>query len=67
MRRRVAVLATRLRLGYAIAPPALFPKLLQAKQASDLHMPGFDQRVVYEVIRDGFPWRPSPAPAASRW
>ena len=48
------VLAPGLRLGYVVAPPELFPKLLQAKQAADLHTPGFNQRVVYEVIREGF-------------
>jgi len=48
------VLAPGLRLGYVIAPKAVYPKLLQAKQAADLHTPGFNQRVVYEVIRDGF-------------
>jgi 2-aminoadipate transaminase len=48
------VLAPGLRLGYVIAPPELCPKLLQAKQAADLHTPGFNQRVVYEVIRHGF-------------
>jgi 2-aminoadipate transaminase len=48
------VLAPGLRLGYVVAPSALVPKLLQAKQAADLHTPGFNQRVVYEVIRDGF-------------
>ena len=48
------VLAPGLRLGYVVAPPAIAPKLLQAKQAADLHTPGFNQRVVYEVIRDGF-------------
>jgi 2-aminoadipate transaminase len=48
------VLAPGLRLGYVLAPPALFPKMLQAKQAADLHSPGFNQRVVYEVIKDGF-------------
>jgi 2-aminoadipate transaminase len=48
------VLAPGLRLGYVIAPKALCPKLLQAKQAADLHTPGFNQRVVYQVIRDGF-------------
>ena len=48
------VLAPGLRLGYAIAPPAVFAKMLQAKQAADLHTPGFNQRLVYEVIRDGF-------------
>lgn len=48
------VLAPGLRLGYVIAPKALGPKLLQAKQAADLHTPGFNQRVVHEIIRDGF-------------
>ena len=48
------VLAPGLRLGYVVAPHALGPKLLQAKQAADLHTPGFNQRVVFEVIRDGF-------------
>jgi 2-aminoadipate transaminase len=37
-----------------VAPKPLFPKLLQAKQAADLHTPAFNQRVVHEVIRDGF-------------
>jgi 2-aminoadipate transaminase len=48
------VLAPGLRLGYVIAPPAIFPKLLQAKQAADLHSPSFNQRIVSEVLRDGF-------------
>ncbi|WP_395700590.1 PLP-dependent aminotransferase family protein [Aquabacterium sp.] len=48
------VLAPGFRLGYVVAPTELYPKLLQAKQAADLHTPGFNQRVVYEVIRDGF-------------
>ena len=48
------VLAPGLRLGYVIAPRRLYPKLLQAKQAADLHTPGFNQRVVHEVIRNGF-------------
>ena len=48
------VLAPGFRLGYVVAPPELCPKLLQAKQAADLHTPGFNQRVVYEVIREGF-------------
>ena len=48
------VLAPGLRLGYVVAPPALMPKLLQAKQAADLHTPGFNQRVAHEVIRNGF-------------
>ena len=48
------VLAPGLRLGYVVAPKRLHPKLLQAKQAADLHTPGFNQRVVYEIIKDGF-------------
>jgi 2-aminoadipate transaminase len=48
------VLAPGLRLGYVVAPRLLVPKLLQAKQAADLHTPGFNQRVVHEVIKDGF-------------
>jgi 2-aminoadipate transaminase len=48
------VLAPGLRLGYVVAPEAIYPKLLQAKQAADLHTPGFNQRVVHQVIKDGF-------------
>jgi 2-aminoadipate transaminase len=48
------VLKPGFRLGYLVAPPALYPKLLQAKQAADLHTPGFNQRVVHEVIKNGF-------------
>ncbi len=48
------VLAPGLRLGYLVAPKAIFPKLLQAKQAADLHTPGFNQRLAFEVLRDGF-------------
>jgi 2-aminoadipate transaminase len=53
-----------LRLGYVVAPPALYPKLLQAKQAADLHTPGFNQRVVHEVIKDGFLRRSTCPPSA---
>lgn len=48
------VLAPGLRVGYLIAPAALHRKLVQAKQAADLHTPSFTQRVVYETIKDGF-------------
>lgn len=48
------VLAPGLRLGYVIAPPALRAKLVQAKQATDLHTATLSQFAVYEVIRDGF-------------
>ncbi len=43
-----------LRLGFLVAPAPVYPTLLQAKQACDLHTPGFTQRIVYEVIKDGF-------------
>jgi 2-aminoadipate transaminase len=48
------VLAPGLRLGFLVAPMAVMPKLLQAKQAADLHTPSFNQRMVAEVIRGGF-------------
>jgi 2-aminoadipate transaminase len=48
------VLAPGLRLGFMVAPKSIFPKLLQAKQAADLHSPGFNQRLVAEVMKDGF-------------
>ena len=48
------VLAPGLRLGFMVAPKAVYPKLLQAKQAADLHSPGFNQRVIAEVMKDGF-------------
>ncbi|MGP1681590.1 MAG: PLP-dependent aminotransferase family protein [Giesbergeria sp.] len=48
------VLAPGLRLGYLVAPPEVYPKLLQAKQAADLHTPGFNQRMVAEVLQGGF-------------
>jgi 2-aminoadipate transaminase len=48
------VLAPGLRLGYVVAPKAIMPKLLQAKQAADLHSPSFNQRMVVEVLKDGF-------------
>ncbi len=48
------VLAPGLRLGFMVAPKSLYPKLLQAKQAADLHSPGFNQRMVAEVMKGGF-------------
>jgi 2-aminoadipate transaminase len=48
------VLAPGLRVGYLIAPRDLHRKLVQAKQAADLHTPSYTQRVVYETIKDGF-------------
>ena len=48
------VLAPGLRMGFLVAPKAMYPKLLQAKQAADLHSPGFNQRLIYEVMQGGF-------------
>ncbi|HET6396950.1 MAG TPA: PLP-dependent aminotransferase family protein [Pseudoxanthomonas sp.] len=48
------VLAPGLRLGYVVAPEHVHAKLVQAKQAADLHTPSFSQRVVYEAVQDGF-------------
>ena len=48
------VLAPGLRLGFLVAPQAIYPKLLQAKQAVDLHTPIFTQRMVTAVMKDGF-------------
>lgn len=55
------VLAPGLRLGFVVTPPdeapgaqALRTRLLQAKQASDLHTPGFNQRLVLQLLEDGF-------------
>ena len=47
-------LAPGLRLGYMVVPKVIFSKILQAKQAADLHTPGINQRVAFEVMRDGF-------------
>ncbi|MBU1348432.1 MAG: PLP-dependent aminotransferase family protein, partial [Alphaproteobacteria bacterium] len=43
------ILAPGLRLGFMVAPTSIYPKLLQAKQAADLHSPSFNQRMVAEV------------------
>ncbi len=48
------ILAPGLRLGFLVAPKAIYPKLLQAKQAVDLHTPIFTQRMVSAVMKDGF-------------
>ena len=43
-----------LRLGFIASPAPLYGKLLQAKQAADLHTPIFNQRIVHEIVKDGF-------------
>lgn len=37
-----------------VAPEAVLGKLIQAKQAADLHTPSFTQRVVYQTLQDDF-------------
>jgi len=48
------VLAPGLRIGYVVAPEDVFRKLVHVKQASDLHTSSLTQRIVYEVVKDGF-------------
>jgi 2-aminoadipate transaminase len=48
------VLAPGLRLGYIAASRQLIDKLVQAKQATDLHTSTLTQMAAYEVIKDGF-------------
>jgi 2-aminoadipate transaminase len=48
------ILAPGLRLGFMVLPPALYPKMLQAKQAADLHTPSLNQRVLYELMHSDF-------------
>ena len=48
------VLAPGLRLGYLVAPKAVYPKLMQAKQAADLHTSSFNQHLVAQVLQGGF-------------
>lgn len=48
------ILAPGLRLGFLAAPRSVYPKLLQAKQAADLHTAGFNQQVVAQLLQDGF-------------
>ena len=43
-----------LRLGWIVAPPEVITKLVQLRQAADLHTSTFGQMVAYEVARDGF-------------
>ena len=44
------VLAPGLRLGFVVAPAPVYSKLLQAKQAADLHSPNLNQRLAAEVL-----------------
>jgi 2-aminoadipate transaminase len=46
-------LAPGLRVGWVIAPAEVIDKLVQAKQAADLHTSTFCQHVVLELVRNG--------------
>ena len=48
------VLAPGLRLGYIVAPVAIINKLVQIKQATDLHTAIVTQMAVYNAVHDGF-------------
>jgi 2-aminoadipate transaminase len=47
-------LAPGIRLAWIVAPEDVITKLVQLKQAADLHTSTFSQYVAYEVARDGF-------------
>ncbi|MEO8278341.1 MAG: PLP-dependent aminotransferase family protein [Ideonella sp.] len=59
------VLAPGLRVGYLVAPAGVYAKLLQAKQAADLHTPSLNQRIVFEAVRNGLLDRHLPAVRAA--
>src|SRR5690606_36250193 len=48
------VLAHGLRFGYLDPPRPIIAKLVQIKQATDLHTSTVSQMAVYETIKDGF-------------
>ena len=48
------VLAPGLRLGYVVAPRDIISKLVQIKQATDLHTASLTQMAVYEAVSTGF-------------
>jgi 2-aminoadipate transaminase len=45
-------IAPSFRIGWVVAPPALYDKLLVAKQAADLHTNYFSQRVIHRYLVD---------------
>jgi 2-aminoadipate transaminase len=48
------VLMPGLRVGWIVGPEKVINKLVQAKQATDLHTSTFNQCVVWELLRNGF-------------
>ena len=47
-------LAPSLRVGVLVGPAPLISKLVQAKQATDLHTSTLNQRIAYELDRNGY-------------
>jgi len=43
-----------LRMGYIVAPREIIDKLVQIKQATDLHSSTLSQMAIYEAIKDDF-------------
>lgn len=48
------ILSPGLRLGFILAPEAIISKMVQLKQATDLHTATVTQMAVYEAVKDGF-------------
>lgn len=48
------ILAPGMRLGYVVGPADFISKLVQLKQAADLHTPSYTQHIAYQVIKDGY-------------
>lgn len=50
------IIAPGLRVGWVVAPPEIFSRLLILKQASDLHTSSLDQRIVHRYLTQA-DWR----------
>lgn len=48
------ILSPGLRLGFILAPEQIISKMVQLKQATDLHTATVTQMAVYEAVKDGF-------------
>lgn len=48
------VLAPGLRIGFVVAPVEVINKMVQLKQATDLHTQTVSQMAIYEAVKDGF-------------
>ena len=55
------VLSPGLRIGFVVAPVAVINKMVQLKQATDLHTQTVSQMAIYETIKDGFLYEHLPA------